>query len=100
RSELSIWTDTVAKAPQNARARVNLGAALNAAGDKAGALDQYEAAARLDTTSPDALNNLATLALDAGRPAEAIPLCRSALQLRPDFALAHNNLGTALVQTG
>lgn len=100
RSELAIWTDTVAKAPNNARARVNLGAALKQIGDNAGALPHYQAAARLDPKSAEAFNNLATLHIEAGRPADAIEPCATALRLRPNFSLAHNNLGTALVQIG
>ncbi|WP_414662280.1 tetratricopeptide repeat protein [Horticoccus sp. 23ND18S-11] len=100
RSELSIWSDTVAKVPQNARARVNLGAALKNAGNAEAALAQFQSALTLDPTSAESLNNVGSLLIDRGRPAEAIDPCRAALRLKPDFALAHNNLGMALVQTG
>lgn len=100
RSELSIWTDTVAKVPGNARARVNLGAVQKGMGNDAAALAEYQAALQRDPNSPEAWNNLGTVLLDAGRPAEAITPCETALRLRPNFPLAHNNLGTALVQTG
>ncbi len=100
RSELSIWTDTVAKVPGNARAHINLGAVHSAAGNRAAALASYQTALRFDPNSPDALNNVATIAIETGRPADAIEPGRAALRLRPKHALAHNNLGTALVQTG
>ena len=100
RSELSIWTDTVAKVPRNARAHINLGAVHAAAGHRAAALASYQTALRLEPNSPDALNNIATIAIETGRPGDAIEPCRAALRLRPKHALAHNNLGTALVQTG
>jgi protein O-mannosyl-transferase len=100
RSDLAIWNDTVAKAPHNARARINFGAALNSAGDAAGARVQYEVALQLDPGSPEALNNIATFYLETGRPGDAIEPCRAAIRLRPGFSLAHSNLGSALVQTG
>jgi tetratricopeptide (TPR) repeat protein len=100
RTELAIWTDTVAKVPNNARARVNLGAVQNKAGDSAGALASYQRAVQLDPSSAEGFNNLATLFIEAGRPADAIAPCEAALRLRPEFSLAHNNLGTALVQVG
>jgi tetratricopeptide (TPR) repeat protein len=99
-SELAIWSDTVAKAPQNARARINLGAALKNAGDTAGALTQYQAGLQLDPTMAEGFNNVATLQLDAGQPAAAIESCQAALRLRPNFSLAHSNLGMALAQVG
>lgn len=100
RSEITIWRDTVAKAPANARARVNLGSVLQALGRPDEARREYEAALRLDADSPEAQNNLATILLDAGRPAEAIAPAEAALRLRPDFVFALNNLGSALVRTG
>jgi len=36
----------------------------------------------------------------AGRNAEAVPCCREALRLRPNFVEAHNNLGNALRDLG
>jgi len=40
--------------------------------------------------------NLAQTLSQSGRFAEAIAECREALKIKPDFAAAHNNLGTAL----
>lgn len=100
RSELAIWNDTVAKAPLNARARINLGAALKAAGSTEAARTQFQKALELEPNNPEAFNNIATLFIESDRPAEAIAPCRAALQLNPKLAVAHNNLGSALVQTG
>ena len=66
RSELSIWEDTVAKAPGNERAENNLGNTLNG----------------------------------CRRTDEAIAHYQKALELKPDFADAHYNLGLALVNRG
>lgn len=100
RSELAIWTDTVAKAPNNARARNNLGDALLAAGRSDAAMAEFQAALRLEPASAEARYNIATLLLNSGRPADAIPLLQEAIRLKPKFARAHNNLGTCLLQTG
>ena len=99
-SALTLWTDTVAKRPENARARNNLGKALEDAGRVGEALEQYRAAARLDSTLADARSNLGH-ALDlAGRPDEAIAEYRAALRFDPDHAWAHCNLGAALARRG
>ena len=47
-----------------------------------------------------ACNNLATVALDLGRPADALPLLGEAVRLRPHYAEAHANRGRALLVLG
>jgi tetratricopeptide (TPR) repeat protein len=100
RSELSIWTDTLAKCPDNPRVHVNLGNALKDAGRAGDAIAQYTAALQLDPRRAEACSGMAAALLDLGRPAEAIPFCETALTLRTDFADAQCNLATALIQTG
>jgi tetratricopeptide (TPR) repeat protein len=39
-------------------------------------------------------------ASDAGAYAESIPYCESLMKLKPDHALAFNNLGAALYRLG
>lgn len=48
----------------------------------------------------EALNNLGNLALDDGRPDEAVGFYRRALASGPRFAAAHYNLGRALAAQG
>jgi tetratricopeptide (TPR) repeat protein len=52
------------------------------------------------TTSDNyiASNNLAQFLFQSGRFDEAIAECERALNIKPDFAAAHNNLGAALVK--
>lgn len=100
RSELAIWSDTVAKVPANARARNNLGDALIAVGRTDAAMAEFQAALRLDPGSPESHYNVGTTLLNTGRPAEAIPLLEQAIWLKPSLGQAHNNLGSALLQTG
>lgn len=46
------------------------------------------------------LNNLAVLLLDQERAAEAVPLLNQAIALKPDYAEAYNNRGSAWAATG
>jgi tetratricopeptide (TPR) repeat protein len=100
RSELSLWSDTVASCPGNVRAHNNLGNALYAAGEIPAALGQYEKALRLQPESPESHLNLANSLVQLNRPAEAIGHCEAVLRLDPDSADAHFNLGNALAQLG
>ena len=100
RSDLALWTDTVAKQPANGRAHNNLGKAVFAAGQPAAALGHYEAAIRLQPALPEPYYNLGLALARLHRPAEAIKRYEAALQLQPDYPDAHNNLGNALLDGG
>jgi tetratricopeptide (TPR) repeat protein len=95
---LRIWTDTVAKVPENARARVHLGDALSSAGRPEEAVAQYESALRLDPRSAPAHVHLAGVLLALGRLAGAVTHYESALQLQPGSAATHANLAAALLR--
>lgn len=97
--EITIWTDTVAKRPQNARAHVNLG---NALADKPGRAEEaiavYETALRLDPDSEEAHNNLGNVLMNIpGRQAEALAHYEAMVRLNPEMAEAHFNLANALM---
>ena len=49
---------------------------------------------------PDALHLLGVIALDRGRPEQAIELIRKALAVQPNLAQAYSNLGNALLACG
>lgn len=99
-TELSFWSDIMAKRPENARAYINLGNISLAQGRVAEAIDRYEAALRLQPDLPATESNLSNVLAQAGRPAEAVEHGEAALRLRPDFPDAHINLGNALTQLG
>jgi len=99
-STLSIWNDTVAKRPENARAHNNLGEVLFKAGRKTEALQQYQEAVRLKPADPDYHYNLATALSDTGRVQESLGQFEETLQLVPDYAPAHLNYGLALMKAG
>jgi tetratricopeptide (TPR) repeat protein len=98
RSALSIWTDTAAKRPDNARALYGLGGALLEAGRPAEAIPYYERALRLDPGLPD--YSLGNALLKVGRAAEAIPIYERAVRLTPELAEVSNDLGDALADAG
>jgi hypothetical protein len=86
RSEVAIWQDTVAKSPQKARPRNNLGNALKRRGDFAAAVVQYQAALRINPNYTKAYNNLGTALAAQGKPAQAVEQFKRALQLNPAYA--------------
>jgi Flp pilus assembly protein TadD len=92
-TESSLWADTVAKRPNNARAQDSLGVSLLTSGNVAGAIECFEKAASLDPGDASAQNNLGSALLRSGRAEEAIPHFQSAL--RPGYAEAESNLKLA-----
>jgi len=97
-SALSLWRDTVAKAPDNARAHINLGnlwAQIPGRNDEA--IAEFRAALHLEPGSAQAHTGLGNLLAAApGRLNEAVAEYQAALRLNPKLAEAHNDLGIAL----
>ena len=91
-----LYREAVRLAPQYARAHLNLGIALEALGDSAGAVASHEQALALDGANPYAAYNLGKLRFAHGAPGEAERLLRQALRSRPDFPEARIVLGCAL----
>jgi tetratricopeptide (TPR) repeat protein len=102
RSDLAIWSDTVAKFPGSARAHYNLGAALaGVPGHLPEAISEYEKALQIQPDYPGAHNNLGCiLANIPGRLPEAIGHFEAALRLAPGYGMARNNLGIFLYKDG
>jgi len=98
RSALAIWSDTVAKAPENSRASLYLGDALLASGRPEDAIAEYETAVRLRPEVTAARVNLAGALLQAGRAGEAVVRYQEALRLEPRAAEIHAKLAAALVR--
>ena len=134
-SDLSIWRDTVDKAPDNFRGHNNLGLALAARGQIDEALAQYQTALKIKPDYAEAHNNLGAALAGCGRLGEAIAALpkgpgnqarlrrgpqqlgprfgwlrtarrgasaqfQAALEIKPDYAEAHNSLGAALAGCG
>src|SRR3954468_9611724 len=66
------------------------------AGRLAEAEQAYRRVVRAQSDQPDALHLLGVLALQQGRPADAIVQIRRAIESRPGGAVYHGNLGVAL----
>ena len=98
--EISLWTDTVVKRPQNARAHSNLSAALLLAGQVDESLRHALAAIQLRPSYPDAHTNAGGALVQLGRAEEAVPHFEAALSRLPDSAAAHYNLANALLRAG
>ncbi|MFW6059832.1 MAG: tetratricopeptide repeat protein [Phycisphaeraceae bacterium] len=102
-SSLSIWRDTVAKAPHNARAQRNLGAALFRSGDLDGAHAAYLQAIvqerQRNETAPESEIGLARVLRQQGRLDEATALYERIVARRPEdravYAEALHGLGVA-----
>jgi len=97
-SELALWGDTVAKRPENARARCNFGIALVKAGRLADGVEQLTEALRLKPDFAEAHGSLGYALLQTGRAAAALVHLAEAVRLKPYDAEAQNNLGNALLQ--
>jgi tetratricopeptide (TPR) repeat protein len=100
RSELSIWSDTVAKRPDNVRAQYNLGNVLTEAGRATEAIGHYEQALRINPGYAEAHNNLGNVLQKSGRETEAKAHFERSLQINPKNAEAHNNLGNVFLHEG
>jgi tetratricopeptide (TPR) repeat protein len=99
-SDERIWEDTVAKRPNNPRARVNYGIDLQAAGRLADAEQQLREAVRLKDTSAAAHANLGPLLCATGRFDQCIFHLNRALELDLDYTPAHANLAEAYAASG
>jgi tetratricopeptide (TPR) repeat protein len=96
----TLWSDAVAKAPGKARPHYNLGQALVASGDLAGAIRQYRLAIELDPRHVRAHNNLGVALQEAGRREEAVAVLERAIRLDPSHEEAYYNLGNVHLSSG
>jgi protein O-mannosyl-transferase len=93
RDSLSLWTDSVAKSPQNPIALVNLGRALREQGDDAAALARFQAAIEAQSRFPEAYLYVGNSLLRAGNVDGARPYIQRAVELAPTMAEAWSSLG-------
>jgi tetratricopeptide (TPR) repeat protein len=103
RSNLAMWSDTVAKRPDNSRAHFNLGVALMQRQRIDDAVTQYTETLRLRPDFAAAYLNLGIALMKQGRVEAAMSNFSEALRLVPDgelAATAHYELGVALSAQG
>lgn len=99
-SELSIWSDTLAKRPNNPRAHNNLGDALARQGRLEEAANHLRRAIQIKSDYADAHNNLGVVLAFEGESQQAILHYQKAIAIRPEYAKAHSNLGVEWAQVG
>lgn len=98
RTEVSLWSVTVAQRPGNALAHGDLANALMAVGRVEEALKEYEAALQLASTYPVTHYDYGLALARAGRMTEALGEFERAVKLKPDFARAHAEAGLLLFE--
>lgn len=96
----SLWTDTVAKRPENPRAHNNLGLIYAESNRLDDAIFHFQRAVQLVARNPDAWNNLGRTLTRAERKAEAIAALEEAVRLAPESLPALLNLADVLAQSG
>jgi Flp pilus assembly protein TadD len=89
---LTIWSESVARYPDNPRARINLGNAYVQSGQAALGVAQFRAALRLDPNLPEAHNNLGVVEAGLGETPQAAADYRAALRLAPGWDKPEKNL--------
>lgn len=92
-NEYSLWSDTVRKMPESARAHFGMGYSLFERGRIEEAIREYKNAIKLAPTYAHAYNNLGYLYAYQDRFEEAIPHLETVLRLKPRHSEAHDNLG-------
>ena len=86
--------------PAFPNARYNLGVALGDAEEYEEAMTCLEAVVEAESERPETYNSLRYLTNRQRHPEEAIAHYERAIELRPDYAEAHFNLGMTLLQLG
>jgi protein O-mannosyl-transferase len=100
RSELTLWSDTIAKAPHNARAYASLAGSYARDARWPEAIENYQRAIELHPDFADAQNDLGLALGQSGRPAEAIPHQEEAARLKPGDPDIRYNLANAYAAAG
>jgi len=95
RDEFTLWSDTLAKDPDNARAANNVGSLWLKRGDLARAAPYFLEALRVKPGYASAHYNLGVALAGSGNTAEAVGQFQAALRRDPNSADIHINLGVA-----
>lgn len=96
--EETLWQDTLAKRPANARTYNNLGRYYYIGDRLTEAMACFQEATRLDPGPAKPHFNLGLTYLGLGRPADAVGPLQTAVRILPDYFNAQLNLGIALTK--
>jgi protein O-mannosyl-transferase len=100
KSSLTLFSHSVAIAPDVALARGNLGLAYGAAGRPQEAIREFEKALQLEPRFAEVHNSLGSQYLKLDQLSSATRHLETAVKLKPDLAAAHDNLGSAYAFAG
>ncbi len=100
KDEVSLWADAKQKAPFLIRPYNNLGEAYDKIGEYDLAIEEFEAALRLNPNYFFSLSNLGNIYGKKKEYGQAISYTQKALQQKWDYAPGHYNLAKALHMTG
>ena len=100
KNEVSLWTDIAKKAPNKARAQMNLGIILSKQGRMDEAMVYLNRAVQLDPDYDLAYYSLGDALMLQKKYILASESFAKALQIKPDNSLARFNLGKALAISG
>lgn len=100
KDELSLWSDTVNKSSNSARAHYNLGVNLYNNGQPEQAIKEFKKAVEIAPNYADAHYNLGAVYQNRGLLDKAVSEYRYALNVLPDSADAYYNLGVIYTQLG
>ena len=100
RTDLSLWSDALAKAPDHPWAHNNLGLAYRQRGELATAERHFRRALEIRPSLAPAWVNLGNLRLGEGDTGGAIAIYREAEARMPDAAEVQYGLGLALARAG
>lgn len=96
RTDRSLWSEAVERAPEKVRPRIQLARTL----DPKEALQQLQHAQQIAPDDPDIATEEGRIYLTAGMPGQALAAFGRALALSPNDPLALNNRGAALLALG
>lgn len=94
------FTESIARGENAALAYSKRGVCRIRLGDRAAARADFEAALERDARCVPALVNVANMELEEGRLEESRVKYERAIELDPDYALAHHNLGVVYRRLG
>ena len=86
--------------PAAASLHLFMGHAWARMGDALAAAEQYERSLRIEPRNQEALDHLAGMRFGQRRYEDALALLRTLLEINPDNALTHSNVGAALLRLG
>jgi len=95
-----VYREILAANPLSLKARNNLGALYDEAGQHELALEQFEAAEKIDPENVEVLGNLGAALGALGRYEEAERVLRRALRIEPESVDVHANLGILSFRRG